>query len=103
MPDDPRRYTGLAQGVDRRKKLTAMLSATLLACVPWMQISKAATDQVIVQPSALLAAVAAGVAIHLAFLAFNSVAVSALRLGGKHASPGEKLFSAGRFTLEICQ
>ena len=65
-----------------------MLSASLLAMVPWMQISKAVADQVAVQPSALLAAVAAGVGLHLAFLVFNSAAVNALHLGGNEGSEG---------------
>ena len=81
-------YAGLAQQVDKRKKLLAMLSASLLAMVPWMQISKAVADRVTVQPSALLAAVAAGVGLHLAFLVFNSAAVNALNLGGKDGSEG---------------
>ena len=79
---------GLAKAIDGRKKLLAMLSATLLAMVPWMQISKAVTDGVNVEPSALFAAVTAGVAIHLAFLAFNMTAVKALRLGGSEDPSG---------------
>lgn len=63
-----------------------MLSAMLLAMVPWMQISKAAAEHLALEPSALLAAVAAGVGIHLIFLAFNLSAVELLRLGG----PGGK-------------
>lgn len=59
-----------------------MLSATLLAMVPWMQISKAVADKVSVQPGALATAVAAGVGIHFLFLAFNMTAVRALKLGG---------------------
>lgn len=73
---------GVAKLVDNRKKQLAMLSATLLAMVPWMQISKAVADQVSVQPAALATAVAAGVAIHVVFLAFNMTAVRALKLGG---------------------
>lgn len=66
-----------------------MFSAVLLAMVPWMQISKAVADHVAVQPAALLAAVSAGVAIHLVFLAFNMAAVSALQLGGSEKPSGE--------------
>ena len=77
----------MAKLVDGKKKQLAMLSATLLAMVPWMQISKAVANQVSVQPSALATAVAAGVAIHFLFLAFNMTAVKALKLGrGDNAS-----------------
>lgn len=47
-----------------------------------MQISKAVADKVSVQPSALVAAVAAGIAIHLVFLGFNLTAATAMGLGG---------------------
>ena len=69
--------------MDRNKKALALLSACLLALVPWMQISKAVSSDVTVSVRALAAVVAAGVAIHLAFLAFNMAAVAVLRIGGK--------------------
>ena len=75
--------------VDSRKKALAILSASLLAMVPWMQISKAVADRVAVQPGALIAAVAAGVGIHLLFLGFNISAVKLLRLGGSDSYSGK--------------
>lgn len=53
----------------------------LLILVPWMQISKAVVSNVPVTPSALAAVLAAGVALHLVFLAFNLTATTALQLG----------------------
>jgi len=69
--------------VDGNKKALALLSASLLALVPWMQISKAVSSDVSVSLSALGAVVASGVAIHIAFLAFNMTAVRVLGIGGK--------------------
>jgi len=60
-----------------------LLSASLLALVPWMQISKAVSSDVSVSLSALGAVVASGVAIHIASLAFNMTAVRVLGIGGK--------------------
>ena len=60
-----------------------MLSACLLALVPWMQISKAVSADVSVSLAALAAVVACGVAIHLAYLAFNMTAVRVLGIGGR--------------------
>ena len=69
--------------MDRNKKALALLSACLLALVPWMQISKAVSSDVTVSLGALAAVVAGGVAIHLVFLAFNMAAVAVLGIGGK--------------------
>lgn len=73
---------GVAGLVDRKKKVLALLSACLLALVPWMQISRAVSSSVDVSVAALAAVVAAGVAVHLVYLAFNSAAVQLLRIGG---------------------
>ncbi|CAL8461786.1 g1317 [Coccomyxa elongata] len=73
---------GMAKWVDGNKKALALLSASLLALVPWMQISRAVSSRVDVSLAALSAVVAAGVAVHLTYLLFNSAAVSLLRIGG---------------------
>ena len=73
---------GVASTVDRNKKALALLSACLLALVPWMQISKAVSADVSVSLASLAAVVACGVAIHLAYLAFNMTAVRLLGIGG---------------------
>ncbi|EIE25220.1 hypothetical protein COCSUDRAFT_46640 [Coccomyxa subellipsoidea C-169] len=81
---------GVAGQVDKNKKALALLSACLLALVPWMQISRAVSSTVDVSLTALAKVVAAGVAVHLVYLAFNSAAVQLLRIGGP---PGKE--SAG--------
>lgn len=67
--------------VDSNKKKTSILSSMLLILVPWMQISKAVTSNVPVTSAALTATLAAGIALHLVFLAFNLTATAALQLG----------------------
>lgn len=47
-----------------------------------MQVSRAVKQQVSLSLGALAAVIAAGVAIHLLYLAFNITAVNVLRLGG---------------------
>ena len=74
-------HAALARFVDNNKKKTSILSSMLLILVPWMQISKAVVSNVPVTPSALTAVLAAGVALHLVFLAFNLTATTALQLG----------------------
>lgn len=79
----------MAALVDKRKKALGLLSACLLAMVPWMQISRAVTTAAPVAVASLAAVVAAGIAIHLAYLAFNLTAVKVLRLGGPPGPQGK--------------
>jgi hypothetical protein len=72
----------MAKLVDGNKKVLALASAGLLALVPWMQISRAVSANVRVGAGELAAVTAAGVAVHLAYLAFNNAAVRLLRIGG---------------------
>lgn len=69
--------------MDSNKKALSVLSASLLALVPWMQISKAVSADVSVSLASLGAVVACGGVIHLAYLAFNMTAVRVLGIGGK--------------------
>lgn len=77
---------GAAAFIDARRKLMSYISAALLALVPWMQISKTASQQVALDVLGILGAAAAGVAIHAAFLAANFTACRLLRLGGEGAA-----------------
>ncbi|CAL5222608.1 g5001 [Coccomyxa viridis] len=83
---------GVIKTVDSNKKALSVLSASLLALVPWMQISKAVSADVSVSLASLGAVVACGGVIHLAYLAFNMTAVRVLGIGGKDkdASEGER-------------
>ncbi|KIZ05282.1 hypothetical protein MNEG_2671 [Monoraphidium neglectum] len=73
---------GAAAFVDARKKYLTYSNALLLALVPWTQISKAVAQRVPLEAGSLLVAAAAGVGVHLAFLALNIGACRLLRLGG---------------------
>lgn len=71
----------MAKLVDSNKKRMSVLSSMLLILVPWMQISKAVMSGVAISAASLLGVLAAGVGIHLVFLAFNLTATAALQLG----------------------
>ncbi len=75
-------HAGVARAADANKKGLGIASACLLACVPWMQISRAAASDVHVSLASLAAVTAAGVAVHAAYLLVNSAAVRLLRIGG---------------------
>ena len=62
----------------------------LLILVPWMQISKAVMSDVAVSVTSLLGVLAAGIGLHLAFLAFNLTATAALQLGKSASNDGEQ-------------
>ena len=66
------------------KKGFSLLSSALLVMVPWMQISKAVTGGTYVGLTDLAVVTAAGLALHGVYLAFNTAASRALKLGGKH-------------------
>lgn len=68
----------------------------LLILVPWMQISKAVVSNVPVTPSALAAVLAAGVALHLVFLAFNLTATTVFQLG-RTATDDGAIFAFAHF------
>jgi len=70
--------TGAAAFVDARKKLLTYSNALLLALVPWTQVSKTVARGIALDAGSLALVAAAGVAVHLAFLALN---VGACRCG----------------------
>ena len=71
----------VAKAVDSNKKKTSIVSSMLLILVPWMQISKAVMSNAAVSFGSLMAVLAAGIALHLMFLAYNLTATTALQLG----------------------
>ena len=83
----------MAKTVDSNKKKTSLLSSMLLILVPWMQISKAVKSNVAVSFAALTAVLGAGIALHLAFLAFNLTATKAMQLGKTASDDGMDLFA----------
>ena len=84
--DALRAWTGAKNWADDNKNNLGLLSATLLALVPWMQVSKSVSDNVNLPMEGLAAVVVAGAAIHCMLLAFNMAACKLLNLGG----PGEE-------------
>lgn len=90
----------MAKLVDSNKKRMSLLSSMLLILVPWMQISKAVMSGVAISVTSLLGVLAAGIGIHLVFLAFNLTATAALQLGKTADNAGEK--SPDQCNLDIC-
>jgi hypothetical protein len=68
------------------------------------QVSRAVASRVAVGAGALAAVVAAGVAIHLAYLALNTAAVWALRLGGQgpEGAPSQQTLVKDSCAPELC-
>jgi sodium/bile acid cotransporter 7 len=77
---------GVAGFVDANKKRMSYASAMLLATVPWMQVSKAVSQRLPLEPASLLAVAAAGLGIHGLYLLGNSGACQLLQLGGPDGS-----------------
>lgn len=78
--------------MDGHKKGFSLLSSALLVMVPWMQISKAVTGGTHVGLADLAIITAAGLALHGVYLAFNTAASRALKLGGKHGGQEGELY-----------
>ena len=83
-----RQTQGAAAAIDARRRELAYLAALLLALVPWTQVSRTVADGVALAPASLALVGAAGVGVHLCFLALNTVACAALRLGGGSGGSG---------------
>ncbi|CAI8602052.1 unnamed protein product [Vicia faba] len=79
-------FKGVADFVDRNRKLFSGISAFFLSLVPWTQVSKSRSLLLIVKPKVFLVAIGLGALLHLTLLVFNSVAVQSLSI----ISGGEK-------------
>lgn len=73
---------GAAAAIDSNRKALSYINAGLLASVPWMQISKTASQRMCIDAGALAAVVAAAVGVHILFLTVNTLACRLLHLGG---------------------
>lgn len=89
-------HAGVREWVDAKKQLLSILTGSLLALVPWMQVSRAVKQNVQLSLCTLAAVVAAGIAIHLVYLAVNITAVNVLNLGG-HGEEGTEVADAAAF------
>ncbi|XP_061376096.1 probable sodium/metabolite cotransporter BASS4, chloroplastic isoform X2 [Gastrolobium bilobum] len=78
-------FKGVADFVDRNRKLFSWISALLLSLVPWTQVSKSRSLLLMVKPTVFLVAIGLGTLLHLTLLAFNSIAVRSLSVitGGR--------------------
>ena len=70
---------GLPDWRSRNRKLLSYISTMFLCLVPWMQLSVAATGNLQLTPATVALAVVAGAALHLVFLAFNTLVVGFIR------------------------
>ncbi|KAG2651339.1 probable sodium/metabolite cotransporter BASS4, chloroplastic [Panicum virgatum] len=69
---------GIADFVDGNRQGFSVASAVLLSLVPWIQVSRSRSLILSVQVKAFAAAVAIGVLLHLALLAFNATMLQIL-------------------------
>ncbi|KAK2400442.1 Sodium Bile acid symporter family [Trifolium repens] len=79
-------FKGVADFVDRNRKLFSGISAFFLSLVPWIQVSKSRSLLLMVKPKVFLVAIGLGALLHVTLLVFNSIAVRSLSV----ISGGEK-------------
>ncbi|XP_078434226.1 sodium Bile acid symporter family isoform X2 [Wolffia australiana] len=68
-------FSGVAEFVDQNRKLFSTASAIFLSLVPWIQISRSRSLLLNVQTMAFISAMGLGMLLHLALLAFNTLAL----------------------------
>lgn len=68
-------FKGLADYVDRNRKLFSKMNAIFLSLAPFIQVSRSRSMLLMVKPSVFLAAVGMGVLLHLILLSFNVLAI----------------------------
>ncbi|RZB86737.1 putative sodium/metabolite cotransporter BASS4, chloroplastic isoform C [Glycine soja] len=78
---------GVADFVDKNRKLFTVISALFLSLVPWTQVSRSRSLLLMVKPSVFLVAIGLGTLLHLSLLVFNILAVWGLSVisGGKNS------------------
>uniref|UniRef100_A0A383W3M5 Bile acid:sodium symporter n=1 Tax=Tetradesmus obliquus TaxID=3088 RepID=A0A383W3M5_TETOB len=82
---------GAAAFIDSHKKQLSYANAALLASVPWMQISKTASQKMAVDLTGLAATAAAAIGMHALFLLVNTAACRLLQLGGPDPVKAQKV------------
>lgn len=68
-------FKGLADYVDRNRKLFSKMNAIFLSLAPFIQVSRSRSMLLMVKPSVFLVAVGMGVLLHLILLSFNVIAI----------------------------
>ncbi|CAO2046007.1 unnamed protein product [Urochloa humidicola] len=89
---------GTAVFVDGNKQGFSVASAILLSLVPWIQVSRSRSLILSVQVKALVAAVAIGVLLHFALLAFN---VATLQIMSRLEQKGESVFAKKEYARAV--
>ncbi|CAI5465960.1 unnamed protein product [Closterium sp. Yama58-4] len=74
-----RTIPAVATWADQRKQQLSMANNAMLSFVPWMQVSSARAAILRLDMTQLLPIAAAGIAVHLSFLALNMAVMAALR------------------------
>ncbi|KAI4295065.1 hypothetical protein MLD38_040673 [Melastoma candidum] len=69
---------GVADFVDKNRKLFSKISVVCLSLFPWMQVSRSRSLLLMVKPSIFLIAIGMGIGLHLVLLAFNALALRCL-------------------------
>lgn len=68
-------FKGLADYVDRNRKLFSKMNAIFLSLAPFIQVSRSRSMLLMVKPSVFFVAVGMGVLLHLILLSFNVLAI----------------------------
>ena len=71
-----------------RRYATQMISTMFLVTVPWMQVSQTAMNKPDLPVESILATFALASGLHMLFIAFNSLMVRVLRIGGASGVEG---------------
>ncbi|XP_073144051.1 probable sodium/metabolite cotransporter BASS4, chloroplastic isoform X2 [Henckelia pumila] len=94
---------GVADFADRNRQILAMISATLLGLVPWMQVSKSRSLLLVVKPEIFLVAVVLGVLLHGILFVFNALVIQAFSLVSNGKSSFAKKENASALLLVASQ
>ncbi|XP_071721718.1 probable sodium/metabolite cotransporter BASS4, chloroplastic [Rutidosis leptorrhynchoides] len=83
---------GLAEFVDRNRKIFSKISAICLGLVPWIQVSRSRSLLLMVKPTMFIVAIGMGILVHLVLLAFNAIALKSISAlsGGEQSSFSKK-------------
>ncbi|KAJ9684915.1 hypothetical protein PVL29_017080 [Vitis rotundifolia] len=97
-------FKGVADFVDKNRKLLSMISAIFLSLVPWIQVSRSRSLLLMVKPAVFLVAIGMGTVLHLVLLAFNALSIQSLSaITGGSKSPFAKRQNTIAFLLVASQ
>lgn len=97
-------FKGVADFVDKNRKLISMISAIFLSLVPWIQVSRSRSLLLMVKPAVFLVAIGMGTVLHLVLLAFNALSIQSLSaVSGGSKSPFAKRQNTVAFLLVASQ